>query len=770
MAARDFMPPPSTDKVPPVRTPGGGHSFVTDHGLKPSKEHEREHHTVNPRPGSGHMAARGRLGRADRAPNFLSSDDALTKQIVSTHAPDMEDLDVRPVLSIVEDIMRLARPSSAADTTHVAPTQSHVDKLDDKVSHIPYHDDKIYHTTEHDAEIVKVLAYPINKTSCEIICKCSGGGESHAITMDLLKSLSSYSWDAKVVITLAAFSINYGEFWLVEHQYTKNALAKNIATLKDLPDIIAHAGELRKKFEAVLNLLTQVLKVTHCIIEFKELPPLYISRESPEITAATAHIPTAVYWIIRGLLTCASTLLNLIGSGHEYVTSTSESWEIQNLAHKLSVILEHLQDQLKHCKDLIERKKAEDAYIAFKKLMESAHIDNMKVLRAMIRSREDQRPLYHGSRRTNERLEELRLKYVLLLISDLELPHEELNVLHLIYNQHSMRHEYEVLWFPIINSTTSTASLTDPIFYDLRNNHMPWYSVDNPSLIEPVAIRYIREVWNFVHMPMLVVLDPQGKPSNLDALPMMWIWGSAAFPFTKAQERALWADSTWNIQLLADAIDPRIPDWIKENYVICIYGGDDIEWIRKFTLAARAAATALHIHLEMLYVGKRNPKEKVRLCHEVIDKEKLSNVFSVTEYYDYVWYFWVRLWSMWNSKKQMGMTVENDRIMQEIMDVLALDSSEKGWAVFSRANFEITKGNGDKLLPVLENYREWMYKVDHPDKFVMVLDEELKRVHPDHHCNRLILPGHAGYIPERVVCSECGKTMDKYVMYRCCTD
>ncbi|KAL0297041.1 UNVERIFIED_CONTAM: protein SIEVE ELEMENT OCCLUSION B [Sesamum radiatum] len=731
MAARDFMPPPSTDKVPPARTPGGGHSFVTDHGINPTKEHE--HHTVNPIPSSAQVAARGRLGRADRAPNFFSSDDALTKQIVATHAPDMEDLDVRPVLSIVEDIMRLARPSSA-DTTHVAQTQSHVDKLDDKVSHIPYHhDDKIYHTTEHDAEIVRVLAYPINKTSCEIICKCAGGGESHAITMDLLKSLSSYSWDAKVVITLAAFSINYGEFWLVEQQHTKNALAKNIATLKDLPDIIAHAGELRKKFEAVLDLLTQVLKVTHCIIEFKELPPLYISRESPEITAATAHIPTAVYWIIRGLLTCASTLLNLVGSGREYVTSTAESWEIQNLAHKLSVILDHLQDQLKRCKDLIDRKKAEDAYIAFKKLMETAHIDNMKVLRAMIRSREDQRPLYHGTRRTNERLEELRLKYVLLLISDLELPHEELNVLHLIYNQHNMRHEYEVLWFSIVNSTTSTASLTDPIFYDLRNNHMPWYSVDHPSLIEPVAIRYIREVWNFVHMPMLVVLDPQGKPSNLDALPMMWIW-------------------------------------IKENYVICIYGGDDIDWIRKFTLAARAAATSLHIHLEMLYVGKRNPKEKVRLCHEVIDKEKLSNVFSVTEYYDYVWYFWVRLWSMWNSKKQMGMTVENDRIMQEIMDVLALDSSEKGWAVFSRANFEITKSNGDKLLPVLEHYRDWIYKVDHPDKFVTVLDEELKRVHPDHHCNRLILPGHAGYIPERVVCSECGKTMDKYVMYRCCTD
>ncbi|KAI3452651.1 hypothetical protein Pfo_009315 [Paulownia fortunei] len=581
--------------------------------------------------------------------------------------------------------MRLARPLTA-DTTPGAQIPSHSHISDSKVFHTSHHDDKVY--SEPDPEIVKVLAYSINKISSEIISKCTSGGESHSVTMDLLKLLSSYSWDAKVVIVFAAFAINYGEFWLVEQLHTKNPLAKNIAFLKDLPDIMAHAGELKKTFEAVLDLLTAILKVTHCIID----------PDSPEITSATAHIPTAVYWIIRSLLVCASTLMSLIGSGHEYITTTSESWEILNLAHKLSVILEHLQDQLKICKDLIERKKAEDAYMAFKKLMESSHIDNMKVLRAMIRSRDDQRPLFDGSKRTNERLEVLRLKYVLLLISDLELPHEELNVLHSIYNQQPLRHDqYEVLWLPIVDPTTSMTSSQETVFYDLRNN-MPWHSVDHPSLVERVAIRYIREEWKFVHMPMLVVLDPQGKPSNLDALPMMWIWGR-----------------------------------------------EDIEWIRKFTLSARAAANALQVPLEMLYVGKRYQKKK----------EQLSHIFSV-DYYDFIWFFWVRLWSMWNSKKQVGMNVENDPIMREIMDLLAFDSSELGWAVFSWGNFHITKGHGDKLMPVLENYNQWGYKVDSPDKFVPVLDEQLQ--------------GQAGYIPERVVCSECGNTMDKYVMYRCCTD
>ncbi|GFP88320.1 hypothetical protein PHJA_000975700 [Phtheirospermum japonicum] len=586
--------------------------------------------------------------------------------------------------------------------------------------------------------------------------------------MDLLKSLSNYSWDAKIVIVFAAFAINYGEFWLVEQLQMTNPLAKNIAALKDLPAIMDHAGDLKKRFEAVLGLLTQVLKVTHCIIEFKELPSLYISRESPEITAATAHIPMAVYWIMRSLLVCASTLLSLIGSGHEYMSSTSESWEILNMAHKLSVIFEHLQNQLRTCKDLIDREKAEGAYLAFTKLMESAHIDNMKVLKAMIKSREDQRPLFDGSKKQNEQIESLRLKYVLLLISDLTLPQEELHILHSIYSQHPMRHEYEVLWLPVLDPKVPLTPLQETEFYDLRNN-MPWHSVDHPSLVEPVAIRYIREVWNFVHTPMLVVLDPQGKPANLDALPMMWIWGTSAFPFTRTREGALWSESTWNIDLLADAIDPRFSEWIRDNKVICLYGGEDIEWIRRFTLSAQAAANGLQVPLEMLYVGKRYPKEKVRRCHEVINREKLSHIFSV-DYYDYVWFFWVRLWSMWNSKKQIGATVENDHIMQEIMDILAYDSSEHGWAVFSRGNFEITKGNGEKIMPVLESYNDWGYKVDHPDKFVPVLDEQFRGYQPEHHCNRLILPGQAGYIPEQVVCSECGKVMDKYVMYRCCTD
>ncbi|KAJ0074951.1 hypothetical protein Patl1_33331 [Pistacia atlantica] len=68
---------------------------------------------------------------------------------------------------------------------------------------------------------------------------------------------------------------------------------------------------------------------------------------------------------------------------------------------------------------------------------------------------------------------------------------------------------------------------------------MPWYSVYNPLLIDAAVIFYIQEVRHSNKKPILVVLDPQGKLVNNNALHMLWIWGSLAFPFTISKEEEL---------------------------------------------------------------------------------------------------------------------------------------------------------------------------------------------------------------------------------------
>ena len=137
--------------------------------------------------------------------------------------------------------------------------------------------------------------------------------------MAILNMLSNYTWDAKLVIALAAFAMNYGEFWLVAQNYTINQLAKSVAILKQLPDILERSSMLKPRFDSVKNLITVMLAIAKCIVEFQELPPQYIAVDLPAFSAAMAHLPITVYWTIRSIVACASQITGLIGMGHEYV-------------------------------------------------------------------------------------------------------------------------------------------------------------------------------------------------------------------------------------------------------------------------------------------------------------------------------------------------------------------------------------------------------------------------------------------------------------------
>ena len=103
---------------------------------------------------------------------------------------------------------------------------------------------------------------------------------------------------------------------------------------------------------------------------------------------------------------------------------------------------------------------------------------------------------------------------------------------------------------------------------------MPWYTMYDPWIIETAVIKYIKEVWHFAKKSILVVLDPQGKVASRNALHMVWIWGSHAFPFTSEKEDALWklenwkldllvyGIDVWKLDLLVYGIDVEIPDWV----------------------------------------------------------------------------------------------------------------------------------------------------------------------------------------------------------------
>lgn len=158
----------------------------------------------------------------------------------------------------------------------------------------------------------------------------------------------------------------------------------------------------------------------------------------------------------------------------------------------------------------------------------------------------------------------LRKKNVLLLISDLDISIVELSMLDQIYresrqNKTRAESDYEVVWMPIVEPTWTEEKQTK---FEALLGLMPWYSVAHPSLIESAVIKYVRQVWNFIKKPLLVVLDPQGKVVNTNAVHMLWIWGSLAYPFTSAREESLWKEETWRLELLVDSVEPLIFQWV----------------------------------------------------------------------------------------------------------------------------------------------------------------------------------------------------------------
>ncbi|XP_059308432.1 protein SIEVE ELEMENT OCCLUSION B-like [Lycium ferocissimum] len=706
------------------------------------------------------LAASHRRG-GDHHQVFLKSDDnAMIKHIEDTHSPDGRDLNVKPLLHIIEDIMLRAAPAFPA---HLhggqAQAHAHLEGLEHKVPHAGL------------TEVLGYLAYPIHAISTELISKCSNKEDVHTTTMALLHSLANYSWDVKVVITFAAFAKQYGEFGLLIHQCTTDPLAKSVSILKELPEIMERTDVLKPKFDAITDLINNMLDVTKCIIEFKDIRLTSKYAEELDMVINKAHISTAAYWTMRSAVMCAALLLNLIATGHEYISSTSEAWEISSLAHKLANIMDHLRKVLDLCYQKIEEKRQQDAFEALVRLLKTPHIDNMKTFSALIYSKDDQLPLFHGTQKRRVGLDVLRRKHVLLLLSDLDIATQEFFILHHMYEESKAQpnrteSQYEVVWLPVFDKNLSPWTEAKQIKFEEVQSSMPWYSVAHPSMIDPAVIRYIKEIWGFNKKPQLVVLDPQGKETNNNAYHMLWIWGNLSFPFTKSREEALWREQTWNIELLADSIDQNIFTWIGEGKYICLYGGEDMEWIRSFTTMARAVANAARIPLEMLYIGKRNPKERIRRNNAVIHAENLSHVVPDQTL---IWFFWERLESMWRSRTQQDIG-ETDPILQEIVSILSFDGSNQGWAVFSRGLAEMTRGKGDLVVQVLRDFEHWKHEVTDGTVFVPALDRQLRALHSPHHCTRLVLPGISGHIPERVVCAECGRHMEKFIMYTCCNE
>jgi hypothetical protein len=123
-------------------------------------------------------------------------------------------------------------------------------------------------------------------------CKAGPSDEiAHETTLSILEKLSSYSWDAKAVLTLASFALEYGEFCVLAEIQPSDQLVNSVRTLKRAPVLLN--ATLQKHQQAFVDLnkvIRATLEVIKCIFELEKL--------SNYDTKVLKQIEVDVYWAI----------------------------------------------------------------------------------------------------------------------------------------------------------------------------------------------------------------------------------------------------------------------------------------------------------------------------------------------------------------------------------------------------------------------------------------------------------------------------------------
>ena len=126
------------------------------------------------------------------------------------------------------------------------------------------------------------------------------------------------------MLTLAAFALEYGDFWqLAQLQQSDQQLAKSLVILKRVP-VLLKPADLQKRRQAIfeLNGLVKVtLQVIEMIFELEKLSTTYHLEDVPELTTAMHHIPVDVFWAIITTVACATKITIL--TSEEYASFCS---------------------------------------------------------------------------------------------------------------------------------------------------------------------------------------------------------------------------------------------------------------------------------------------------------------------------------------------------------------------------------------------------------------------------------------------------------------
>ncbi|WJX10663.1 hypothetical protein P8452_01356 [Trifolium repens] len=647
------------------------------------------------------------------------SDDKILETVYITHVHTGERYDVESLFNLTSNILR--RSTAIADSVS-SKTGTPVGLVEDKVP-----------LSGYEPPFRK-----LKQISSQMMSTPPGEHHAHLTTMWILEQLKSHTWDGKAIFALAAFSLEYGNFWHLVQTPSGDTLGRSLATMNRV-----HGVEKNRQAIADYNsLVKNLLYAVECITELERLSTKgYDNKDVPALSDAMQEIPVAVYWAIITAIICANHLDLLVGDSDDRYELSSFDVKLASIVSKLKA---HLTRSRKHIGEL-------EDYWRRKRVLQTP-TEIVEVLKVLIFHNEVQDPLvFDGYNRQMVSIEVFRKKHVLVFISGLDSIRDEVRLLNSIYTglqedprelKGYRKEDFKILWIPIVDEW----NLRHKAEFDNLKLEMPWYVVE---YFYPLAgIRLIREDLNYKNKPIVPVLNPQGRVVNYNAMHMIFVWGIDAFPFRPTDDESLTQKWNWFWAEMKKAY-PRLQDLIKGDTFIFIYGGTDPKWTQDFALAI----------------------EKIKR-HEIIRKAD-----AIIEHYHFgkedrriVPRFWVGIESLFAN---MILKKHKDPTIDEIKSLLCLKQEQPGWVLLSKGPNVKLLGRGDQMLATAVDFDIWKEKVLEKAGFDVAFKEHYEKKQREFPvaCANMQLANYPADILDPIYCpdSKCGRSMEiASVSYKCC--
>ncbi|XP_024193626.1 protein SIEVE ELEMENT OCCLUSION B [Rosa chinensis] len=570
---------------------------------------------------------------------------------------------------------------------------------------------------------------------CEISsCKdkaCSGEEISiQTRTEVIFDKLKPYAWEAKAVLALAAFALEYGDFWHLAQLYGQcNQLTDSVTTLKRVPDVKAPLKKCEGEVLELNRLIKDTLEVTRLICKVEDLYIHNRTEDAPTLYAAVECIPICVFWTITAIVACAAKVIDLTSDEempHDLPDVVPKIQRIREKLNKLHGTCVKEIDVAKSCKRLHRKMVDAQRTLKITEVINTLILftDNGKLPVISVGSNEEVK---------SETFADLvKENSVLFYISSLEnITDVDISDLIQVYDEiQKNNRKWRMVWIPIVEDWTKNQNEK----FEKWGSKMPWYKV---RFLSSIVIKYLEQEWSYTGITMSMVMDPRGQRQFHNALDLI------------RRHKNKFFDILDNVSVIESIFgnmkNKKLEEWSKDDTVcIFLYGDMDesrINELKKKVEEAKDTIKDFGMSIEL---------------HRVEGNEAKA------------------LWSGIGSllTDYLGQ-VEYKTVKKELCQLLSYKNHGE-WIIVSQGYDLITSGHPATICDVLKNMSQWKQDESKTSRKTSTFGNYFQEDHKtmtqlsDHnYCCEFDISGNP---PKNLDCPVCGCSMKTtpIIRYKCC--